>query len=242
MSMESPGGRARRLWEARFAEFVGASSEIVFTGLGGAVAGDEGVRRFKDGALIPSYIDFEQDVPQVIFLVASALNSRHVVSLRGLSRTYKEKGVGAVIAVLTALDHERQDHRFPDEDGNPIPEVTLLKDSVEILADRSYIDGGLIVQPHSWRPVELGLRNDFPLLSIDAFDLLMENSGLKEIPNPFVMGPDKGRRDEARRLAEWLQCPVASADKTRARLKEGYPTLYIDKAILDYIGRHKIML
>lgn len=245
ISLESPGGKARRLWEGRFSEFNTSRSEILFTGLGGGVAAIETspyIRRFKDGSEIPSYFDLEREfgqVPELLFLVASLKDSKNVIGLRGLARTYKEQGVKGVVVVLTSLDHERQDHQFYDEENQPILEATLLKDVIEILEDRGYIDGGLVIQPHSLRPVEIGLRSDFPLLPIDAFDFLMEAARLNEIDNPFVMGPDKGRKDEAKRMAVWLKCPVASASKKRARLLDGYPTLFIDQAVLDYIRKNQ---
>jgi len=112
-----------------------------------------------------------------------------------------------------------------------------LKDVIEILADKKYIDGGLILQPHSMRSVELALRQGFPLLPIDALKLLTQRAGFDQIPlkQRFVMGPDKGRKDEARMLAKALGCPVASAIKTRERLLDGSPSLCIDPLVLDYI-------
>ena len=37
------------------------------------------------------------------------------------------------------------------------------------------------------------------------------------------------------RMAAWLQAPFASAVKKRARLENGYPTLYIPPEVLEYI-------
>lgn len=253
ISSESPGGRARRLWEDVFEETkkIAGESISLFTGIGGAVAaGRESrdlIRRFPDGAVIPRYLDLKREfgcIPLILFLVASLRDAADVIALRGLAREYKEQGVGQIIAVLTALYHERQDHKFYDKMGKLIQEVTSLEDTVEILAERRYIDGVLLIQPHSKRPIDLGLRNGIPILPIDPFNLLFHEAGFNQIAEQkrFVMGPDKGRRDTARRTAFLLKCPQASAEKTRARLRDGYPEISIPKPTLDYIKANKCVV
>lgn len=244
--VESQGGWARRLWEERLAEFAEAASRnsrILFTGIGGGAASVEGmptVRKFQDGSEVPRYVDLKKEfgeVPELLFLVASPKTTDNVLGLRGLAREYKEQGVRVVVGVMTGLGHEREDHRFRDKWNGPIPQVTMLKDVIELLAGWGYIDGGVIVGPHSLRSVELASRKGFPLLPIDPFNFLIECSGFDEISPErlLVMGPDKGRRREGVRMADWLQAPLASAVKERARLEDGYPTLFIPPRVLEYI-------
>lgn len=240
----SMGARARQLWQSRFEEVEDPQdAHIVWTGIGGAPGSnrDIPVRQFGDGSRIPSHINLKNafgTVPRVLFLPVSALTADDVIGLRGVARNYKEHGVSKIFPIFTSLAHERQDHRFTDSQGRPIQSVTTLKDVIEILADHRYIDGGIIIQPHSLRCVEIGLRSGFPLLPIDAFDFMFQAADLRAVPNPFVLGPDKGRKDEARKAAALLQCPMGSATKTRDRRGDGNPTLIIQPEALDYMREH----
>lgn len=241
---ESLGGRARRLWEQTFAEFaqLAGDAAIVPTGIGEAPEDNTGVKIWKygDGAQVPSCLDLKRvlgHVPKLLFLTASTFTTEHVAGLRGVVEEYKEQGVEKVIVLLTALAHERQDHKFTAPDGSIIPQVTMVKVIIDMLAD-SQIDGGILVQPHSLRPVEFALQRGFPLLPIDAFKFMVERAELKKVENPFVLGPDKGRNDEARMLAAYLHCPLGSAEKIRDRLNDGKPDVQIPDEILAYIRDH----
>ncbi len=238
---ESFGGQARRLWEDKFRgkEALFADAELVYTGIGAAPQGNSqmSVKRYGDGSLIPVVVDLNATygrIPKTVFLVASTIFADHLFGLRGLARTYKEMGVETIVTVLTALPHERQDHTFT-QNGTTLPHVTTLKDSVEILTDRGYIDAGFITHPHSLRSTELALREGFPLLPLDGFKFLTKEAGLEGIPNVFVMGPDKGRKDEARILASVLRAPMGSAVKVRNRTGNGMPTIEIPQPVLAYI-------
>ncbi|MEK7129494.1 MAG: hypothetical protein AAB803_00600, partial [Patescibacteria group bacterium] len=148
LSLEkSLGGRARRLWEERFAECAEYASDAAYipTGIGDAPEDNTGVKIWKygDGAQVPSYIDLDQQfgrVPKLLFLPASTFATDHVAGLCAVAEKYKSMGVKKIIVLLTALAHERQDHQFPDEHGNPILQVTMLKQMVNNFAD-SVIDG-----------------------------------------------------------------------------------------------------
>lgn len=266
---QSQGWEARRLWEEELAEFVevaATNSRFIFTGIGGAVASVErepGVTRHKDGSELPSYVDLKEEfgqVPELLFLVASPKKMDNLAGLVELAKEYKEQGVIRIIAVLTAFPHERQDHQFYTDQGHPIRELTMLKAAIRTLTEEDdiereiegeivinrerCIDAGLIIGPHSLRPVELARRKNFPLLPIDPCDFMCANSGFDQIPpkQRFVMGPDKGRRTETRRLATRFNCPFASATKKRARLEGGYPTLTIEREVKAYIKEHNCIV
>lgn len=241
------GAKARQLWEKRFrdvAELAAGDSVFIYTGLGGAPGGnkDVEVKTFGDGSIVAPYYDLQATlghVPKVLFLSAAPVSADHALNLTGLARTYKEEqGVETVIAVMTGLPHERQDHQFIGKDGLPMKQVTTLKDVIEMLA--KHIDGGLIVQPHSLRPVEFGLRYGFPLLPIDPFKLMMHRTKVNRNDVGVVMGPDKGRKDEGRMAASWLGWPMASAEKTRDREGDGTPVMYIPPQVLKFIKDHNL--
>jgi len=241
----SLGGLARRLWENQFEgkESWFADSEMVYTGIGAAPIGNDTVpmKGYGDGSLIPTVVDLERQygrIPKTLFLVASAPFSEHLLGLRGLARTYKERGVENIIAILTGFPHERQDHMFTLA-GHVMPHVTTLKDAIEILTDRGYVNAGFIHHPHSLRSTELAFREGFALLPLDGFKFLAHEARLHEIPNVFVMGPDKGRKDEARILASVLRAPMGSATKVRNRVGNGMPTIEIPQPVLEYIQANK---
>lgn len=259
-SLYGPGGQARRLWEYCFkecAEIPLERSQIIFTGIGGAVAntnGLEGVKRHGDHSEIPKYINLKKrfsEVPELLFLVASPVTADNVLGLKSLARQYKNQGVKKVITVLTGLAHERQDKDFFDQ-GEKILETDMLNDVLGVLAQEDTIvrsdeeswerciDGGLIIQPHSLESVKLALQRGFPLLPIDAFDFLVANSGITGYlqntqDKVIIIGPDKGRGSVAKRFAALFKLPFASAKKTRAKREDGYPTVTLPVKVLDYI-------
>lgn len=244
---DSWGAKARLLWEAKFgrvAELAATDSEFLYTGLGGAPGGNEGVKmkEFGDGSIVAPYYDLEATfgrVPKVLFLSASALTADHALNLIGLARTYKEEqGVEAVIACLTAVPHERQDHKFPGKDGRPMRQVTTLKDVIRMLT--LSIDGGFIIQPHSLRPIEFGVEYGIPLLPIDPFKLMMQKWGVDRAMPGLVLGPDKGRKDEGRMAASYLGWPMASGEKTRDKEGDGTPIIYIPPEVLEFIKQHNL--
>jgi phosphoribosylpyrophosphate synthetase len=250
VSRESQGWQARQLWERMMlphAELARESSALLATGIGGGVAGSiesNGVSRFGDGSLVYPYVDLGErfgQVPKVLFALASTPGSDQLTNLITAAMEYKEQGVEVFIPILTAFPHERQDHKFTSGGGSKINQLTTLKGAVATLAGASklgYIDGAMVIGSHSLRPVELALREDFPLLPFDPFPYMVKAAGLAEVENPFVVGPDKGRRNEARRLAAWLKAPYVTGRKTRDRLVDNEPKIMIDPGALDYIRQY----
>lgn len=247
VSPESQGWRARQLWGERmlrYAELARESSALLQTGIGGGVAGfveSNGVSRFGDGSLVYPFVDLKAhfgQVPKVLFALASTPASDHLTNLNAAAMEYKEQGVEVFIPVLTGFPHERQDHQFLDEKKKKINQLTTLKGAVAALAGASrlgYIDGAIVIGPHSLRPVELALRERFPLLPFDPFPFMVDQAGLRSVGKPFVVGPDKGRKNEAHRLAAYLQAPYTTAVKIRDRLVDGEPTITVDPQALAYI-------
>lgn len=256
---ESWGMKARRLWEETFSEFEHIDSkhvQFLNTGIGGAPISDEmgSVRIFPDTSRIPEFKDLKKEFnvkecPEVLFLIASPLLADDVISLKTVALHYKEQGVKKIIAVMTSLAHERQDHMFYDSARNPITEGTTLKSIISTITAEDYIqrpnedpvierviDGGIIVQPHSLRPIEIAHRIKFPLLPIDPFDYIVDQAELEDIEKGYTLEPDEGRRRQGKKLAELKGWPIGSGDKTRDRLKEGKPTVVIPTEVLKMIS------
>ena len=108
------------------------------------------------------------------------------------------------------------------------------------MAGGGYIDGGLILQPHSLVSVEEARECGLPLLPIDAFDFLVERSGMRQVEKPFVIGPDKGRKDKNIRLARILGCDHASAKKTRDRTGTGRAEVDIPDWVIENIRANNL--
>lgn len=250
------GWQARWLWEATFAKYKNidpSDIRVLPTGIGGAPGENSriSVHQHKDGAQLPPYVDLEKTfgkVPKVLILTASPILSEHVIGLTGLARTYKEQGVEKVIAEMTGFPHERQDHIFYNEDGEIIREVTTLKDVINafsgwhlvkrngVLRLERSIDAAFVVQPHSLRSVDFALRQGFPLIPIDPFDFVVANVDFSACESGYILGPDRGRKGDGKRLAQLTGFPFGSAKKTRDRSsEEGKPTLVIDPEILAFI-------
>lgn len=243
---ESWGGRARKLWGeklARFSEMASESSAVIFSEIGIGIPGIEvpggGLMVHKDGSNLPDIgklmeLHRLKTLPQVIFIVASALHGEHINAVAGLARELKENGVQAVIPLLTSMAHERQDHKFTDKKtGQRMNQVTTLKEAVETLA--RYCDGALVLQPHSHRGVELGLRLNFPILPIEGLGLLLNRSGYQGIQNLIELGPDFGRQDEARKAAAFFNCPLLSVEKVRDRIHGGKPIIIWPQGAREWI-------
>ncbi|MBI5620100.1 hypothetical protein HY950_04015 [Candidatus Gottesmanbacteria bacterium] len=240
---ESFGARARDLWFKKLAEAAEYAHDaaFVYTGIGGAPGGNKNIEvtGFGDRSIVAPCLDLEATlgrIPKILLLPASPLTADHILNLSGLARTYKEQGVKKVVVLLTSLAHERQDHVFPGADGKPRLQVTTLKDVMEQLS--LHCDAGILVQPHSLRSIELGLRYEFPLLPIDPFKFMMHHINVKNYQNGFSLGPDKGRKDEGRMAAAWLGWPMGSAMKTRDREHGGKPKITIPPEVLTYIQAH----
>ncbi len=233
---ESWGCKARELWGEKLgwlAELAHSHSALFFTDIGMGTAGIElpgaSVIVHKDGSTLPNLDKIMEKnqvdlIPKLAFIVASTLNGEHINAVAGLAREMKENGAKGVIAVLTSLAHERQDHKFIEKGfGQVINQVTSLKDTVETLA--RHCDGALVMQPHSMRGIEFGIRHYFPMLPIDCLEFVVKKSGYDQIGNIIELGPDKGRQDEARRIANILDCPLLTLTKERDSLHGGKPKI-----------------
>ena len=70
----------------------------------------------------------------------------------------------------------------------------------------------------------------------------MHGVNLNPQDDGFVLGPDKGRRDDGRMAASWLGWPMASATKTRDREGDGTPKVIIPSQALRYIKDHNCIV
>lgn len=247
---ESQGGIARSIWQEKFQhleEIVKGSSQVLFTGIGGGMAsedvtwatnGAKGVKYHGDGLQVPPYLDLKKTYGKdlrALFLVASTRTPDEMTGLVSVALEYRKQGVDNIFVVLGAFPHERQDHHFKDNGGNEINQAETLEAMILMMAGSKMFDGGLVLQPHSMQVTRIGLINGLPLLPIDASNLMLERSGVRKVVKPFVLGPDKGRRNVAMWLATKLNCPYGVCKKSRSRITDGLPEVEIPIKVLEYI-------
>lgn len=252
VSREEPlCNQVRRRWDEIFAPTLENLQpnqiRILPTGIGGAPAINQKIatRRFPDTSKIPSYIDLKEEfgeVPRVLTLIASPVLAEDLVSLLAVAREYKNQGVEKIIAQITSLAHERQDHKFFGKDGKKlIKEVVTLdaimgafaspylrkdEDGKNVVIEPT-IDAGMAVQNHSKDVIEKALEYGIPLLSIDAFDYLAQEAHIENQKNVFILGPDNGRRKFGKKMAEKFDFPFGCATKKRKREANGEPEIEI---------------
>lgn len=253
---EPLGAQVRQRWDEIFSPGLERirPGDIQFlpTGIGGAplINADIPIRIHEDGSKIPPYIDLKEifgRVPKILTLTASATYADDVLGLVSLAREYKNQGVERIIVQLTSIAHERQDHKFTNEQGETIRETVTLEAVASLLASpyvrtsqegcttvETIIDAGMIVQSHSEELSSMTLKFGIPILQIDAFDYLAEASGIGALSYVYILGPDKGRRRFGQKMAEKFGTPHGSAVKIRNR-KTGEPTVTIPTEILKAI-------
>ena len=232
--VESFGYEAIRQWAHTFEnkERLFENAAIIPTGIGGSIAqfGSNGIEArppqvYGDGQRVPYYLDLQEalgTVPNTIFLVASAFNAEDLVSLLAIAGEYKRTDeVKQVIAVLTAIPHERQDHRFHDVENRMIMQPTTLRIIAQMLAGtrrhdgKRLIDGGMGFGLHSLQIIRHLNRLGFPMLPFDVNGYMLEEAHLKNVINPMLFIADKGRDEVGQRMASELsekleiECPYA---------------------------------
>lgn len=250
---ESMGGIVRSMWQEKYRYLEGViqqSSKVMFTDIGGGVSTEEviwsadgakGIKQHGDGLRIPPFVPLEKKfgfVPRALFLVASTRTPDEMLGLCSVAEEYRRQGVDYIFPVFTAFPHERQDHHFIDKQGEPIYQAETLQTMIRMIARSGLIDGGLVLQPHSMQVTRIGFTEGLTLLPIDASNYLLEMSGVRSVQNPFVIGPDKGRRNIAKWLATKLNCPYGVCKKSRARTTDCLPEVEIPKEVLQYIQEH----
>ncbi|BBD72596.1 ribose-phosphate pyrophosphokinase [Sulfodiicoccus acidiphilus] len=161
---------------------------------------------FPDGE---SYIRIPRAVEgEEVIVVQSTYNpqDKHIVELCLMLEALKDLKASKVTAVVPYLAYSRQDRRF--KEGEALSSKTILN-----LIWRSGADALVVVEPH--KPEALNyFRGDVRIVDpTPAIAYRLKG----DLTHPFVLAPDRGALDRARRLASLLNASFAHVEKERNR-------------------------
>jgi len=131
---------------------------------------------------------------------------KHLIELFLIAETIRDLGAKKLTAVVPYLAYSRQDRRFKDG------EAVSIKTILHILGEIG-VNGLLVVEPH--KPEELSYFKG-ELKIVHPYHQISRK--IKEIvEDPFILAPDRGALDRARKSAEEISVPYSYIEKERDR-------------------------
>ncbi|ACP35283.1 ribose-phosphate pyrophosphokinase [Sulfolobus islandicus L.S.2.15] len=131
---------------------------------------------------------------------------KHLIELFLIAETIRDLGAKKLTAVVPYLAYSRQDRRFKDG------EAVSIKTILHILGEIG-VNGLLVVEPH--KPEELSYFKG-ELKIVHPYHQISRK--IKEIvEDPFILAPDRGALDRARKIAEEISVPYSYIEKERDR-------------------------
>lgn len=177
------------------------------------------IERFPDGEL---YIRIQEDITgEHLILVQTTYPDPNIIELFLLLDAIKEAQAKEVTVIIPYFGYARQDKKF--KDGEPISAKALAK-LISINADNV-----VTVDPHKESILDFF---DVPAKSCSAIPVLANYLKGKHID--FILAPDKGALDRAKKTAEILNCDVDYLEKTRLNGS----TIQITPKHLDVKNKH----
>jgi len=161
---------------------------------------------FPDGE---SYIRIPRKVEgEEVAVIQSTYNpqDKHLVELCLIVEALKDLKAERVIAVVPYLAYSRQDRRF--REGEALSSKTILN-----MIWRSGADALVVVEPHKPEAMNY-FRGDVRIVDPSP-PIASKLKGM--IKEPFVLAPDRGALDRARRLSSLLGSPYNYVEKERNR-------------------------
>ena len=158
------------------------------------------------------------------------LQDKRLMELLMLADCAKKQGAKSTGAVIPYLAYARQDKRF-EEKGNAVSIDTVLG-----MLNFAGITRLVTVAPHNMKSLSAFKGN---MAVVDAMAPLA-NEVRKDVTNPFVLAPDKGAVDIAKRFAEALECDYTYIEKSRDRQTGEVNILKAPKA--DFEGKEVVVI
>ncbi|QIW24057.1 ribose-phosphate diphosphokinase [Sulfolobus sp. S-194] len=161
---------------------------------------------FPDGE---SYIRIPQHITNQEILVVQSLyppQDKHFVELLLILETLADMKNNKITAIVPYLAYSRQDRRF--KDGEAISIKTILN-----AIARAGADVLIVIEPH--KEEELSYFGKEVKIADPMPELAKEVS--KKVEKPFVLAPDRGALERAKRLAEQLNAEYSYIEKERDR-------------------------
>ena len=133
---------------------------------------------------------------------------KRLLELLLLADNAKTGGARSICAVVPYLAYSRQDKRFSGK-NNAISIATILN-----LFRFVGIKEIITASPHKVQPLS-NFSGEVKLLDVIT---LISNKIKESITDPFILAPDQGATESAKRLSQCLNCGYGSLDKQRDRL------------------------
>ncbi|MCQ5337062.1 MAG: ribose-phosphate diphosphokinase [Candidatus Methanomethylicia archaeon] len=183
---------------------------------------------FPDGE---SYIRIVDDVKDDVVIVNSTYpnQDKRLIELFLLIDNLKDLGAKKIKVVVPYIAYARQDMRF--REGEVISINTILKLIEKIGADEFItID---IHKEHSLNTIKIKAKN---LNAIEVIADYLKNISFNE---PYVLAPDKGALERAKKLGEIMKCEYGYFEKYRDRISGAIRIEGID---IDFKDRDVIIV
>lgn len=161
---------------------------------------------FPDGE---SYIRIPQHITNQEILVVQSLyppQDKHFVELLLILETLADMKNNKITAVVPYLAYSRQDRRF--KEGEALSVKTVLG-----AIARAGADSLIVIEPHkeeelSYFGKEVKIADPMPEMAREV---------RKKVEKPFILAPDRGALERAKRLAEELNSEYSFIEKERDR-------------------------
>jgi len=161
---------------------------------------------FPDGE---SYIRIPQRVSDEEVYVVQSLyppQDKHLIELLLILETLTDMKNDKITAIIPYLAYARQDRRF--KEGEAVSIKTVLN-----AIQRSGANSLIVIEPH--KAEELSYFNGEIKVADPTPEIAKEIE--RKVEKPFVLAPDRGALERAKRLANELQCEYAFIEKERDR-------------------------
>ena len=161
---------------------------------------------FPDGE---SYIRIPQLITgQEVYVVQSLYppQDKHIIELLLILETLSDMKNNKITAIIPYLAYARQDRRF--KEGEAVSIKTILN-----AIKRAGADSLIVIEPH--KVEELSYFNGEVRIADPIPEIAREVK--KKVEKPFVLAPDRGALERAKRLANELECEYSFIEKERDR-------------------------
>ncbi|QGA54285.1 ribose-phosphate diphosphokinase [Sulfolobus sp. E5-1-F] len=131
---------------------------------------------------------------------------KHLIELFLIAETIRDLGARKLTVIVPYLAYSRQDRRFKDG------EAVSIKTILHILSEVG-VNSLVVVEPH--KPEELSYFKG-ELKIVHPYHQISRK--IKEIvEDPFILAPDRGALERARKIAEEINAPYSYIEKERDR-------------------------
>lgn len=185
---------------------------------------------FPDGESEVGIVGLVKDNDVLIVQSTYPLQDKRLIELLLLADCAKKQGARSIGAVIPYLAYARQDRQF-EEKGNAVSINTILS-----MLNFSGITALVTVAPHNAKALS---AFNGRVTIVDVIDSLAEEIK-KSVADPFVLAPDLGALDIARRFAKVVGCGYTHIEKHRDKLTGALKILKAPKA--DFKGKEVVVV